>query len=168
MTIRGGGIQDGSMLRLRIRAGTLALAVTWIFCATGSASEPRMPDASDRCQVCGMFVEGYPNWIAVVVFEDGSQFFFDGPKDMFKYIRNPDKYRQRPGAISRILVTDYYSTRLIDARNAVFVSGRAVMGPMGHELVPVASADHAKTFVEDHAGKAVLAFDEVTTEKIPR
>lgn len=146
----------------------LGLAITGLFCATALAVEPRSPAASDRCQVCGMFVKDYPTWTAVVVYEDGSQLFFDGPKDMFKYILNPDKYPEHPGTISGIFVTDYYATRFIDARKAVFVTGSDVMGPMGHELVPVANLDHARTFVEDHAGKAMLSFDEVTLEKIPR
>jgi len=146
----------------------LIWAIASGLCATALADAPRSPTPSDRCKVCGMFVEKYKNWIAIVVFEDGSQLFFDGPKDMFKFIRNPKKFKESPSGISEIFVTDYYATRFIDARKAFFVSGSDVMGPMGHELVPVENADDARTLLEDHAGKAILSFDEVTLEKVPR
>jgi nitrous oxide reductase accessory protein NosL len=35
---------------------------------------------------------------------------------------------------------------------------------MGHELVPLASAEEAAEFLADHKGSAVLRFEEVTPE----
>ena len=42
-----------------------------------------------------------------------------------------------------------------------------VMGPMGPELVPLASREEAESFRADHGGDRVLAFDEVTREVVP-
>jgi len=115
-----------------------------------------------------MYVEKYKNWIATIVLEDGSQVFFDGPKDMFKYLLNLEKYKKKPEDIAQVYVTDYYAIRFIDARDSFFVSGSDVMGPMGPELVPTGKESDAKTFLEDHAGKEILMFGDVSLENIPK
>ena len=46
--------------------------------------------------------------------------------------------------------------------------GSDVLGPMGHELVPLADAADAAEFVRDHRGKRVLRFGEVTRELTER
>ena len=120
----------------------------------------------DRCGVCGMYVAKYPQWIASVRFDDGTTVFFDGPKDMFRYLLDLDTFR--PGSsteqVAEIFVTDYYSTRPIDGRAASYVVGSDIMGPMGSELVPTADRTHAETLVRDHGGERVVAFAEVTVE----
>lgn len=115
-----------------------------------------------------MFVEKYRSWTATVVLEDGSQLFFDGPKDMFRFLLDPARFGHAGSSISRVFVTDYYTTRLIDARQATFVAGSDVMGPMGHELVPLGTADEAETFMKDHGGSGRFAFDEVTADDVPK
>jgi len=122
------------------------------------------PTKTDRCPVCGMFVLPYPNWVATMEFRDGSHVFFDGPKDMFRYYLNLGSplAPQKPEDVSEVFVTDYYSTRPIPARDAFFVMGSDILGPMGNELVPHASRDHAETFNKDHGGRQVLTFDEVS------
>ena len=113
-----------------------------------------------------MYVARYPQWIASIRFADGSTVFFDGPKDMFRYLLDLDTYRPGSsiGEATAIFVTDYYSTRPIDGRGAFFVVGSDVMGPMGPELVPTSSRSHAETLASDHAGERVVVFDEVTVE----
>ena len=132
------------------------------------AADPPTPTSSDRCAVCGMFVSRHPGWIAAVVNRDGSRVFFDGPKDMFRYVLNPEKYKGDRDEIGGVFVTDYYTTRLLDARDAFFVSGSDIMGPMGNELIAISNENDAKTFLEDHGGDAILSFGEVTLENIPR
>lgn len=151
-----------------IRASALIFALVLGVEGAVFAADPRPPSAEDRCAVCGMFVAKYPNWVARVVFADGAQVFFDGPKDLFRYMLNLEDYGADKREISEIIVTDYYSTEMIDAREAFFVTGSDVMGPMGPELVPIAKESHAKTFVIDHGGESILRFGEITTEKIPR
>jgi nitrous oxide reductase accessory protein NosL len=115
-----------------------------------------------------MYVEKYPNWTATVMFEDGSQVFFDGPKDLFKFLLDPGKYGRQESSIADVFVTDYYTTKLLDARETLFVVGSDVMGPMGPELVPVANSGHAESFRADHGGDHVLTFDQVTPDVIPK
>jgi copper chaperone NosL len=123
---------------------------------------------SDKCPVCGMFVSGYKNWVAEIVFIDGSYAAFDGPKDMFRYYLDLKKYNPSKTAsdISAIYVTEYYSTELMDARKVFFVLGSDVYGPMGAELIPLASEKAAKEFMKDHKGKRVLKFNEINAESL--
>jgi len=150
-----------------------ALLVLVIFCAASFvpalAAEPAKPGPKDRCPVCGMFVAGYPNWISTIVFKDGTQVFFDGPKDMFVYFFDLEKYAPGKTAadLQGLYVTEYYSTRLLDARKAFFVIGSDVMGPMGQELVPVADLAQARTFLRDHHGKKIRQFDGSALTDVP-
>jgi len=122
------------------------------------------PSAKDKCQVCGMFVAKYPDWTAAVSFKDGATLFFDGAKDLFTWYHNMKKYTpaRTLAAISAIRVKDYYALKPIDARQALFVIGSDVFGPMGKELVPFEKAADAEAFLKDHRGKKILRFDEIT------
>ena len=127
------------------------------------------PSKKDRCPVCGMYVDQYRNWLASIVLKEGRQFFFDGPKDMFRFYLNMSEYEKSatPEDITEIYVTDYYSTKLIDARKAFFVMGSDVRGPMGKELVPIGDKVQAETFLKDHGGERILEFDQVTNAVFP-
>jgi copper chaperone NosL len=124
------------------------------------------PQARDACPVCGMLVARYPAWIGTVQYQDGDADHFDGAKDLFKYLF--DLSRFAPGRqatdIRAIGVTEYYGLTRIDARSAWYVIGSDVLGPMGHELVPLATSEDAEEFARDHGGTRVLRFDEVTPE----
>jgi nitrous oxide reductase accessory protein NosL len=122
------------------------------------------PGPRDTCPVCGMFVAKYQEWVATVVYEDGHADHFDGAKDLFKYLLNMEQYAagRKAAQIRAIGVTGYYAGELIDARDAVYVAGSDVYGPMGHELVPHADGAEADGFMKDHAGQRKLAFGEVT------
>ncbi len=122
------------------------------------------PEPTDTCPVCGMFVAKYPEWIATVVYRDGHAHHFDGAKDLFKYLLDLPKWApdHRAEDIVDIGVTEYYGLGLIRAREAWYVIGSDVLGPMGHELVPLESVADAEEFRLDHTGRRILRFDEVT------
>ncbi len=121
------------------------------------------PGPSDTCPVCGMFVYRYTDWVATVVFADGKAFHFDGAKDFFKYLNNVGKYT--PGRAREEIVgmgvTDYYTVQLVDPVEALYSIGSDVLGPMGHELVPLMTEADATDFMKDHAGKRLLTYAEV-------
>lgn len=151
----------------KLTAAFVIVGVVACLCGTAAGIEPRPPGPDDRCAVCGMFVHEYTNWVATVLFADGSQLFFDGPKDLFRFLLDLEKYQAQGREIAGVFVTDYYRVRFIDARTAHFVVGSDVMGPMGGELVPLEKRDEAETFARDHGGREILGFDDVTKEKIP-
>ncbi len=149
-------------LRSQWAAGLLLfglLTAVW-----GESLQLPAPGPRDTCPVCGMFVSLYPDWVATVHYQDGHAHHFDGAKDLFKYLLNLSKYA--PGhtrdQIAAIGVTEYYGVTRIDARHAWYVIGSDTLGPMGHELVPLASEAEAREFLKDHHGRRVLRFDEVT------
>ena len=134
--------------------------------AQAPAAELPKPGTKDLCPVCGMLVSKYPNWVATIVYKDGHAHFFDGAKDMIKFWHDPAKYAAGHSReqIERISVTEYYGLTAIDARDAWYVVGSDVLGPMGREFVPLASAEDAADFVKEHKGARVLRFDEVGAE----
>jgi nitrous oxide reductase accessory protein NosL len=121
------------------------------------------PGAKDTCPVCGMFVAKYPEWVATVGYKDGHAHHFDGAKDMFKYLQDLPKWApdHQASEIDRIGVTEYYGLTLIDAHKAFYVIGSDVLGPMGHELIPLESREDAEEFLQDHHGVSILTFDQV-------
>jgi len=151
-----------------------ALLLSWtVVLAVGTqvfSGEPTRPGPTDRCAVCGMFVAKYVNWIAIAEFDDGSLVFFDGPKDMFKYLFDIARFdpSKEGRETSAVFVTDYYSTELIDGKEAFYVAGGDVVGPMGPELVPFVTREDAEEFLRDHRGERILSYDEIGAKEIPR
>lgn len=144
------------------RCAFLALCLSlWV--STALAQSAPKPGAKDLCAVCGMIVAKYPNWVAVVTWKDGHSHFFDGTKDLFKFLHDLPKYApgHRQEDIAGIYVTDFYNLEKIDARRALFVTGSDVLGPMGHEFVPLASQADAADFMKDHQGRRVYTFKQV-------
>lgn len=125
--------------------------------------KPVKPAARDKCPVCGMFVAKYPDFVAQVIFQDGSYAVFDGVKDMFKYYLNLQKYApgKRLEDIASIYVTDYYSLESVDGFTAWYVAGSDVFGPMGRELIPFSKESDAGGFMKDHLGQSLLRFRDV-------
>ena len=151
---------------LRLTGLLLVLALSSGAGAEGGISGIPKPAAKDLCPVCGMIVSKYPNWVATVLYKDGHAHHFDGAKDMFKYLQDLPKYApgHRKEDIKAIAVTDFYNLGKVDARQAWFVIGSDVLGPMGHEFVPLANMADAEDFMKEHKGKRILRFDQVTKD----
>lgn len=138
------------------------------------AKESRLHvNEDEKCPVCGMLIYKYPRWAAQIFYKHSDhehRYSFDGVKDMMKFYFDPMKwgdykdYNRRN--LTKILVTDYYSQKAIDGRVAFYVIGSDIYGPMGHELIPFANEDDAKNFKEDHKGKKVIQFKDITKEEV--
>ncbi len=151
---------------LRKKVFLFLIAATFAVTSTGWGLEkgPAKPGPRAKCPVCGMFVAKYPDFVTQVVFKDGSFDFFDGSKDMFKYLVNLKKYKpgKKPADIKAVYVTDYYTVAPVDGMKAFYVQGSDVFGPMGREFIPFGKEADAKAFLKDHKGKRVLTFGEIT------
>ena len=117
--------------------------------------------ADAKCPVCGMFVSKYPKWAAFMQI-NGKKYYFDGVKDMMKYYIFDGDFPYDRKNIFKITVSDYYTLEEIPAKEAFYVLDSDIFGPMGHELIPFKSKNSAKAFMDDHNGKAMLKFDEIT------
>jgi len=144
----------------------VALIYTLLNAISAPAAEkvPPAPSPKAKCPVCGMFVAKYPYWTSSLTFKNSSIFYFDGPKDLFKYYLNPGRYGStgKQADVAAIHVKDYYSLAFIDGRLAYFVIGSDVAGPMGRELVPFARKEDAEGFLKDHGGGKIVRFSEIT------
>jgi copper chaperone NosL len=130
--------------------------------AGGGVERPSIhPGAGDVCAVCGLSVSRHPEWAAEAVHEDGTQVFFDGPKDLFRYLRHPDHYAGERSKIEAAFVTAYYDRVAVPARDALYVLGSDVVGPLGAELVPHRTREDAEEFMVDHQGRRILTYPEV-------
>lgn len=136
--------------------------------AADDAVEPRRPGDRDACPVCGMFVAGHPEWLAQIVFDDGSAAFFDGARDLFKYLLARDEYDPRRSGlgIAAIFVTGYYDLQPLPAKEAWYVAGSDVHGPMGPELVPHKTRAEAEEFLRDHGGREILRFEDIERKQV--
>ena len=115
----------------------------------------------EKCPICGMYVYKYPRWAAQIFLDDGKHLSFDGVKDLMKY------YLKKPIS-TKIIVTDYYSQKAIDAKKAFYVIGSDTYGPMGHELIPFVSKKDAQTFKNDHKGTKILKFKDISKEEVEK
>lgn len=132
----------------------------------GGPEAPPKPGPKDTCPVCGMFVSLYPEWIASVRLSDGSARFFDGAKDLFKYLNDMETWAQgmKREDVTAVWVTEYYTLQQIDAEKAFYIIGSDVLGPMGHELIPCRTVEDAEEFLKDHKGMRILRFSDVTPQ----
>ena len=97
-------------------------------------------------------------------YKDGHAHHFDGAKDLFKYLQELPKYApgHRAEDMKHIAVTDFYNLQKIDARQALYVTGSDVLGPMGIDFVLV-ERELAKRFVAEHGAKHVYAVEAITS-----
>lgn len=162
----------GQRLKISIRGQIvfvcLLIVLAWSSFAEAAQRDIPKPSATDKCPVCGMFVSKYPDWTTVIIFNNGSRIFFDGTKDMFKYLFDMKRYdpARKAADIRMIAVKDYYRLSFIDAQKAWYVQGSDVYGPMGRELIPMEKEADAQEFVNDHRGQRILTYPDVTPEVI--
>lgn len=147
---------------MRYFAWSILLALL-LFAAPAIAAPPT-PQAKSKCAVCGMFVQRHPDWLAVLELESAAPQFFCGPKDLFKFVHFPERYRPEISrkSVLAIHLKDYYTLEFIDGRQAFFVTGSDIRGPMGNDLIPFARREDAAGFLQDHDGRRLLPFAEIT------
>ncbi|MCC7540858.1 MAG: nitrous oxide reductase accessory protein NosL [Deltaproteobacteria bacterium] len=107
-----------------------------------------------RCDLCGMYVDRNPRWIAGGT-KNGRPVFFDSPRCMLQTLRD------RRSGLREPWVTEYYAQRRRPAASVRYVQGSDTIGPMGPDLVPVDPV-RAETFRRDHRGTRVLTLDQIT------
>lgn len=154
-----------SVLCFGVTVSLVVVFTTPIISAVRDLNQPLIPGEKERCPVCGMLVSPDSEWIAQVRHEDGTTVFFDGCRDLFEYLLSLDRYAPKKSHknVAAVFVTNYYDGETIAARTSYFVAGSNVMGATGPELVPHRSLEAAQDFAQDHDGRRILRFDEITS-----
>lgn len=150
----------------KLAACSLCLVLTLLLSSqvsTAVQTEPQVIPEDLSCGKCGMYPASYPQWQSEIIFNDGSMSAFDGCKCMFGFMFDMGQYDQshKNGDIAKIWVRDFNSGEWIDGREAHFVVGSDVMGPMGKELIPFQDQAAADTFQKEHGGE-LTGFDTIT------
>jgi len=114
-----------------------------------------------KCPVCGMIINKYPKWVALIEVE-GKKHYFDGVKDMMKFYIFDADFPYDRSKIEEIKVTDFYTLKGIDAKEAFYVLGSNIYGPMGNELVPFETKKEAQNFMKDHKAEKIIKFQDIT------
>lgn len=139
------------LLRLPRLATVLGLALLGILaCSSDAAGERR------RCDLCGMYVDRNPRWVAGGT-RQGRAVVFDSPRCMLQTLSD------RRAGLRDPWVTEYYAQRRRPAGAVRYLQGSDVVGPMGPDLVPVDPA-RADTFLRDHRASRVLTLEQITTD----
>ena len=116
--------------------------------------------AQARCPVCGMFPARKRNWAAQVIFRDGHVQYLDSPLSLFHYLQQVPRYTtgRRATDIAAVYVSDQVSGQWLDADQAVYVHGSALLGPMRSGNLPAfASLAQAKAFIRQKGGVPMSA-----------
>lgn len=91
------------------------------------------------------------SWRVLASSGSGNALHFDSPKCAFRFQQNTPLFDLR--------FTEYYSQKLVSVEELDFVRGSDVIGPMGHDLVPVAGRSNAERFAREHGGVRLDAAD---------
>jgi len=105
-------------------------------------------------------------WASKIELQNGKKIFFSSPKSMFEFYFRPGNWDyigvKNEADFKDILVTDYGTGEIIEARGAFYVYGSRAIGPAGDDLVPFDSYKQAKEFATSFSGKRVFGFKEVS------
>jgi nitrous oxide reductase accessory protein NosL len=144
-------------------AAHLLLISVFLFlnaCTGSNHNDNNQSTENQRCAQCGMPTEEFQVWRGKIVTTAATKHFCS-PRCLFI---NSQAHRIAP--TDSIFVTDYYEQTLIDGRKAYYVTGSDVIGPMGHDLIPLASQQAAEDFMKEHKGQQLLTFDQINAETI--
>jgi nitrous oxide reductase accessory protein NosL len=147
-----------------MRYPSLIMLLALLVFAVPAMAAPPVPETKSKCAVCGMFVQRHLDWLAVLELEGAAPQFFCGPKDLFKFLHFPQRYRPEiaRNSVLAIHLKDYYTLEVIDGRQAFFVTGSDIRGPMGKDLIPFGRREDAAGFLQDHDGRRLLPFADIT------
>lgn len=118
-------------------------------------------DPADRCPVCAMAVIKYPKFAAAIQLTDAKTYYFCATGCMIRAWLHPEIHLGCGGQeLARPVVQEYLTGRPMDAREAVWVAGSDVIGPMGPYLTPLAPSS-VEAFVKRHGGHRTFRLAEM-------
>ena len=122
------------------------------------------------CEIRKIKLYENPVWASKIDLKDGRSLFFCSPKSMFEFYYNEEKWEtfdaKELADFKNILVTDYNTLKIIDARKSFFVYGSHNISPAGDDLVAFESKEEAQKFLEKNNGKRIFDFDSVLNSLI--
>jgi len=118
------------------------------------------------CLVRHLKVYKEPKWVAKIELRNGKKVFFSSPKSMFEFYHQPGKWFdvgvKSENDLKDIIVTDYRTLKLIDAKKAFYVYGSRAISPAGDDLPAFETKESAQQFASRYNGKRVLSFNRIS------
>lgn len=132
--------------------------------ASSQSDQALSPEVNHDCSFCGMPTQepDMVQWNGHLVHQGGESWFCS-PRCLLLTVKDSGK---APQGIQKLELKDYYTTQVIMAQEAFFVTGSDVLGPMGHDLVPFSDEASAQEFLKEHQGEAMYPFEEISLELI--
>ena len=122
------------------------------------------------CEIRKIKLYQNPIWASKIEFKNGKNAFFCSPKSMFEFYFNEEKWKvfeiQSLSDFTNILVTDYKTSKIVDAKKAFFVYGSSKISPAGDDLVAFESKEDASNYLQNNNGKRIFSFSEVKNSLI--
>jgi nitrous oxide reductase accessory protein NosL len=122
------------------------------------------PVDQDLCIVCNMIPARYPKFNTQLIMADKKRFHFCSSQCLFLFMQEPGKYGAA-AEVGDVWLHDYVSGRYIFAKNAYYVVGSKVHGPMGPEAIAFDLKSEATDFAKTN-NVQVLKFEKVTPAAI--
>lgn len=127
-------------------------------------------DKQTKCLVRKFEVYKDPKWVSKIELRNGKKVFFSSPKSMFEFYHQPGKWFdigvKKEADFSEIIVTDYNTMKLIDAKKAFYVYGTRAISPAGDDLVAFETREDAVNFSKKYSGKRIFIFEQVSPSLI--
>lgn len=137
-----------------------------------------------KCLVCGMLVGGLLGGNAGYSYMDGRLIgfagvaaallkndqvkLFEGARCLFIFNTAAQRFGVNSSDIKGTFVTDFISRKMIDVKDARFVIGSRVKGPMGYDLIPFLDKDAADSFAFEYGGKRVVRMGTIGLKDVDR
>jgi len=119
-----------------------------------------------RCLVRNFFIYKDPQWAAKIELNNGKKIFFSSPKSLIEFYHRPGKWFdigvKNEKDFKDIIVTDYVTMKLINAKDAFYIYGSRAISPSGDDLVAIENEEDAINFSKKYNGKRVFRFNEVS------
>jgi nitrous oxide reductase accessory protein NosL len=120
----------------------------------------------DRCPVCAMRPADHPKFSSAIGLKNGKTFYFCSTGCMIRSWMHPEAFLGVEKKELMIpVVREYFTGAEIDARDAEWIAGSDIVGPMGPALVPVKGEKAIEAFRRRHGGKIVFKLDEIDDKR---
>ncbi len=123
------------------------------------------PTEEDRCSVCNMIPAKYPTFKTQLIMADKRRFHFCSSQCLFEFAQDPHKHGATTTEVGDVWLHDHVSGRYIFGKNAYYVVGSEIHGPMGPEAIAFDLKSEAADFTKVNNGQ-VLKFEKVTPAAI--
>ncbi len=111
-------------------------------------------------------VNKYGNLVCMIELKNGKKAYFSSVKSMMDFYYRPWFYTEYGAKtdkdIKKMVVQDYITGKIVDAKKALYMFGSRLIGPKGDDLIPFANKASLEVFKAKYGGTKVLPFSRIS------